>query len=405
MSASSSAKRCSLDDREGEVAEFDIGLQQCVGADDDRQSAVGEPSQQCGPSAALFAPGREADLDLRRRRMALEDRMMLAGEDLGRRQQRRLGAALDGSQHCQQGDDGLAAADIALHEPHHALRPRHIGGDLGDDNAPCRGQRKAEPLFGRAGERPGAADRSALLPAAASPDEGHGELAREDLVIGEALARRVGRREIRLGGGRVDGVERRIRGGPAARFAQGRVDPFGERRDPVERRRRCPLRDVPPEARDHCIDRLDRLQPREFVGPQDQIGVRHLRRPVVELDSAADDPLAADRQHARQIVALDVEIDERQAPGAFGAEDPVRPLAVAGLVPLDPQPNRNDRFMLGVPQCGRRPPVDDAGRQAPDEVDDGRTRQPLEQFRRWRADARERRHRREQPVEDGGTHP
>ena len=46
------------------------------------------------------------------------------------RQQRRLRASLDRSKHRDERNDGLAVADIALQKPHHALRPRHVGGDL-----------------------------------------------------------------------------------------------------------------------------------------------------------------------------------------------------------------------------------------------------------------------------------
>ena len=41
---------------------------------------------------------------------------MLAGEDFRRRQHRRLGPGLDGDQHGEKGDNGLAAADIALQQ-------------------------------------------------------------------------------------------------------------------------------------------------------------------------------------------------------------------------------------------------------------------------------------------------
>ena len=70
-----------------------------------------------------------------RRGMALQGRVMLAGEDFGRRHQRRLAAAFDCGQHRQQGHDRLAAADIALQQPHHAPRLRHFRGDLGNREA------------------------------------------------------------------------------------------------------------------------------------------------------------------------------------------------------------------------------------------------------------------------------
>ena len=57
---------------------------------------------------------------------------MLAGEDLGRGHQRGLAAGLDGGQHGEEGDQGLAGADVALEQAVHPVGRRHVGGDLGD---------------------------------------------------------------------------------------------------------------------------------------------------------------------------------------------------------------------------------------------------------------------------------
>ncbi len=52
---------------------------------------------------------------------------MLARENFRRRHQRRLPPGFDDMRHGEHRDDGLAGADIALHQPQHAL----IGGEIG----------------------------------------------------------------------------------------------------------------------------------------------------------------------------------------------------------------------------------------------------------------------------------
>ena len=121
-----------VDDDEGEVAKRDIGLQQRVGPDDDRGQARGEAGQGRVARPALLPAGQQPDLEPGRPGEPAQGRLVLAGQDLGRRHQRRLRAALDRAQHRHQRDHGLAAADIALQQPHHPPRLRHLGADLGD---------------------------------------------------------------------------------------------------------------------------------------------------------------------------------------------------------------------------------------------------------------------------------
>ena len=133
-----------VDDHEREVAKGDVGLQQRVGPDDDRGQARGEAGQGRVARPAFLPPGQQPDLDPGGPGEPPQGRLMLAGEDLGRRHQRGLRAALDRRQHRHQRDHGLAAADIALQQPHHPPGLRHLGADLGDRHALRPGQRKAE---------------------------------------------------------------------------------------------------------------------------------------------------------------------------------------------------------------------------------------------------------------------
>ena len=71
------------------------------------------------PRAPLHRPGQQGD---RHRRQVRQGAKVLAGEHLGGRHQRGLGAGLHRAQHGQQRHQGLAGADIALQQPQHAPR-------------------------------------------------------------------------------------------------------------------------------------------------------------------------------------------------------------------------------------------------------------------------------------------
>ena len=187
--------------------------------------------------------------------------MMLAGEDLGRRHQRRLAAALDRGQHRDQRDDGLAAADIALQQPHHAPRLRSFPPAISAIARRCAPV-SAKPSAASTGRLQGAGadDRPPLLPVAPGADQRHRELARKDLVIGEPLARRGGRQRDRpRSRGACAARDRLAPSRPAAPLAQRRVDPFRQCREAVERRPDRPLHDARRQAGGQRIDRLDRL--------------------------------------------------------------------------------------------------------------------------------------------------
>ena len=77
------------------------------------------------------AAGQQGERDAGRLGERRDGGVVLAGQELGRRHQRGLRAGLDGGQHGEEGDQRLAAADIALQQPHHALGLGHVGGDLG----------------------------------------------------------------------------------------------------------------------------------------------------------------------------------------------------------------------------------------------------------------------------------
>ena len=94
--------------------------------------------------AAPLAPREQRDAQARGGAERADGLKMLAGEQLGRRHQRRLRSRLDRACHGEQRDHGLAAADIALEETQHALRAREIGVDLGQGAGLRAGQREGQ---------------------------------------------------------------------------------------------------------------------------------------------------------------------------------------------------------------------------------------------------------------------
>ena len=110
-----------VDDGEAEVGEGDVLLEEGVGADDDRGLAGGEGRELGRALAALVAAGQEVEADAGGLGEGREGEEVLAGEDLGRGHHRRLAAGLDGGEHGEEGDQGLAGADVALQQ---AVHPR-----------------------------------------------------------------------------------------------------------------------------------------------------------------------------------------------------------------------------------------------------------------------------------------
>ena len=193
---------------------------------------------------ALLAAGQQSDLESGRSGEAAQGRLVLAGEDLGRRHQRGLRAAFDRGQHRHQRDKGLAAADIALQEAHHAAGLRQIGADLGDRHALGAGQCKTEPGLDLGGEPAGAGRDAAAAALAAGANQCDRELAGKYLVIGEALARRRRRRQIGLARRGVGLPQSLGPGRPLTPAHQAAVDPFREIWNPFERRRGGALDDA-----------------------------------------------------------------------------------------------------------------------------------------------------------------
>ena len=118
-----------VDDRDGEIGELDVALDQRMCADGDLRDAVRDlvaDLLRSDRTREQHAPHPE----LRAERFQRQE--VLLRERLRRRHQRALPARLHGPQKRIQGDDGLAGADVALQQALHRRRLGQIEIDLGD---------------------------------------------------------------------------------------------------------------------------------------------------------------------------------------------------------------------------------------------------------------------------------
>ena len=136
---STSALRCAdaeavllVDDRDGEVVEVDLLLDQRVRPDDDVRVARGDQLPRGGVLARADRAREQRDADAERLAELVDREEVLLGERLRRRHQRPLAPGLDRAQERVQRDDRLPGADVALEQPLHRRRAREVGVDLGD---------------------------------------------------------------------------------------------------------------------------------------------------------------------------------------------------------------------------------------------------------------------------------
>ena len=76
--------------------------------------------------------GAEADAEAEGVEPAAEVEVVLLGEDLGGGHEGGLAAGFDGEEHGGHGDEGFAAADVALEEAVHGAGKEKVFADFGD---------------------------------------------------------------------------------------------------------------------------------------------------------------------------------------------------------------------------------------------------------------------------------
>ena len=403
-----------VDHREGKVGERDLGLEQGVGPDHDPGAAARQIRQQPGAPGAALAAGEQRGREPGGRQQPGERRLMLARQDLGRRHDRSLAAGLDRGEHREHGDERLAAADVALEQPQHARRPRHVGLD----------RRQHLPLPGGQAERQGVEQRPAQ-PAIAhqhpprllrgrAPHQRQRQLIGQQLVEGEALAGgRLGR-DVGGAGRPMQAPQRVAEARPAALREPRRVLPFGELRQILERLPGEPAEDAQAQALGQRVDRLHPARERELGGRQDQLGVHDLPVPPVARERAADHALAAFGQGLAQVRLAGAEEDQVQpARGARAAHAIGRAKPTAAAAPqarrrmVLPDHDR-ERHALACDRAGGaagQAALDRGLRQMPEQVEPargdtvGQAEQPVQRGLETRPDPLQRARGREQRGE------
>ena len=179
-----------VDHHKSEVAERDGLLEQRVRADENVDATFGERGEDLFPLSAFLSAAEERDLQSCRRSEAANRLEVLACQQLGRRHERGLRAGLHRSRHSEQGNDSLAAADIALQETQHAVGIGEIGVDL--RQRPALRARKLERELGdnRLTQFALSFERTPGTAAHALADHGESKLIGEQLVIGKPQPRR-----------------------------------------------------------------------------------------------------------------------------------------------------------------------------------------------------------------------
>ncbi len=363
-----------------------------MGADDQGRVSAHQSLQQSGTGLALVPTGQQQAVQAGRRGQGLDRRIVLPGKYLRRRHQGRLGAAFDGPQHGENGNHGLAAADIALQQPHHPALAGHVGGDI----APgfVLGFRQGE---GQGGD--GLVDQAAvsvygapLDPALVEAHQAQRQLIGKQFVIGEALARSRAGLQVRLGFRGVDAQQGLPPGGPAIARQMRRIQPFRQLRRAFEGKADRLADGFQGESRGQAVDRLDGHDALGLGQRRDVVRMGHLQAPAEGFHPAADDPAFPLRELFLEIALAGVEEDQLQLAVLVGAEHPVGlTRRMPRLVLDDAQRDRGDPARFRAIQRRGIAPVDQAVGQVPAKIDDlVAAQQGLEQLRKARADTAER---------------
>ncbi len=238
------------------------------------------------------------------------------------------------------------------------------------------------------------------------------ELAGEQFVIGEP-------RPCRAIGFKIGGIGRPMDGAQcvgelekAVAFEPGGILPFGQIRQAFERKLDRLVQLIGMQTLGQRIDRVDQRQLGKTLRVDDAIRMHHLQVPVVERRGPRHVAGFALRQEFLQIILAGVEIGERQRVGVVVGVDIVgraRPIGRRRAVAVDQNLNRHHRVGCDVGQPRPVAPVDKAGRQMEQKIDDPRRfflapQEPAIKLHNLRTDAGEARQRRKQRVEGGGAH-
>ena len=191
-------------------------LEQRVRADREARAAAGEQRLRLAPCLRGHAAGDQQRREAERREPAPEILGVLLGEELGRRHECRLAARLDDIGRGERGDDGLARADVALHEAQHRVWRREVAAHFRNDAALRAREREAGAREQALRERAARGDRPGGVAADEVAQPAQRQLVREQLLEGEAALRRVSARlehgQLRVGRRPMHVLQRLVQG-------------------------------------------------------------------------------------------------------------------------------------------------------------------------------------------------
>ena len=255
----------------------------------------------------------------------------------------------------------LPAPTSPLQQPQHAAGGGEIRVDRVQGAELRRRGRVAEPRQRRRPQRAVATECAAAGGADPPAHQAHGELAREQLVIGEPQAGGA-RLACVVVGGRLQAPDRRGEAGPALAGEQRRVDPLGDRVGQAGDRggHRAAHRGLA-DAGHQRPARLECRDARGGGGRLDMVGVGHPQPAAVIGQPARDHHAGAGRELAQ---ALRLEQRELHRAGAVGRDDPPWLARVLGGAPGARSRPRSSPRRPAPPRPGTAPPAGPAGPRA-----------------------------------------
>ena len=292
-----------------------------VATDDVEQGAASlggglAAGEQGDPGAVLGAPEHAALGEVAEHRG--DGAVVLRGEHLGGRQQRRLPPGIHRGEHGAQGDHGLARPDLALQQPVHRHVAGHLGRDGGADVGLPRGEGERQPRVERLEQptRPHRARRG-RLPGCRAPPLRERHLEDERLLEAQPP---LGRLDLghRLGGvDAAQGFGARHQLSPGSHVSRQRVGHVVEH---VEHPAHA-LGDGPGvQLADRAVDRDQGLAVTGVEVVEHRVaGVGQLQAMVVHADGARED--AARLGHQRLLVSVRLEEGEVDVVPPVGDDD------------------------------------------------------------------------------------
>src|SRR5713101_353037 len=173
---------------ETEAGEGDVVFDEGVGADDELRFAGADALEDGGFLGSFQAANEELNAIAGFGKSAAGRKQMLHGKNFGGGHESGLGAVFDGDDGGLQGDDGLAAADVALKKTIHGRRLFEVGGDFGEDAFLRRGRLEGEDaLEGFADGVLAEAEGDSVFLAGGLAIESEAELVEEEFFEDEAL--------------------------------------------------------------------------------------------------------------------------------------------------------------------------------------------------------------------------